>query len=547
MNLQTQKTFASLADGGHRRRHRPRDGFMTGRSESHSTEAPDETSGVRCLMAPRHTLRIGAWNVRSMNEESKVEQVQKEFNRLKMDIIGLSEVRKTGYGEEALEDGDTLLYSGRNDNLHYQGTGLMMTRKARSALVDWKPVNERLMTARFRGKYTNLSIIVCYAPTNDADPKSKETFYNQLQDTKDKCPRHDVLLIVGDLNAKVGTDNKDYEKFYGKHAIGNMNENGDLLTHFSASNGMVIGGTIFQHKDIHKYTWISPNGIHKNQIDHILINLKWRSSLQDVKVMRSADASTDHYLVMAKLQLKLSYSKSQAPSNVTRWNKAQLRISEERDEFIIETENRFQPLQDTADDLTMDDIWSNIKNIYSSAAEKVLGKCEMKAPAKWMKDETWKMIEERYDIHQKINATKSERIKDNLRRTYSELNKRIKQMVKKDKETYYEEKAQAAQNAADMGNMKTVYDITRELSGVSKKDVSSLKSSDGKLITEQAEIARVWTDHFCTVLNQDDPTNLIDIEEDFNLEQIDVIDSPPTYFEIFEQVTDIKNRESTRS
>ena len=202
-----------------------------------------------------------------------------------------------------------------------------------------------------------------------------------------------------------------------------MNENGDLLTHFSASNGMVIGGTIFQHKDIHKYTWISPNGIHKNQIDHILINLKWRSSLQDVKVMRSADASTDHYLVMAKLQLKLSYSKSQAPSNVTRWNKAQLRISEKRDEFIIETENRFQPLQDTADDLTMDDIWSNIKNIYSSAAEKVLGKCKMKAPAKWMKDETWKMIEERYDIHQKINARKSERIKDSRRRTYSELNK----------------------------------------------------------------------------------------------------------------------------
>ena len=94
-------------------------------------------------------------------------------------------------------------------------------------------------------------------------------------------------------------------------------------------------------------------------------------------------------------------------------------------------------------------------------------------------DETWKMIEERYDFHQKINATKSERVKDNLRRSYSELNKRIKQMVKKDKKTYYEEKAQAAQNAADLGNMKTVYDITRELSaGVSKKVVSSLESSD---------------------------------------------------------------------
>ena len=67
-----------------------------------------------------------------------------------------------------------------------------------------------------------------------------------------------------------------------------MNENGDLLSHFSSSNGLVIGGTIFPHKYIHKLTWKSPTG-HLNQIDHFLINCKWRSSLQDVRVMRSAD------------------------------------------------------------------------------------------------------------------------------------------------------------------------------------------------------------------------------------------------------------------
>ena len=177
------------------------------------------------------------------------------------------------FGEVAIDESDYLLYSGRNDELHYQGTGLLMTKKARRALVDWKPVNERLMSARFRGKYTNLSIIVCYAPTNDADQNTKEIFYNQLQDTKDKCPKHDVILIIGDLNAKVGSDNKEYEKFFGRNGVGDMNENGDLLTHFSASNGIIIGGTVFQHKNIHKCTWTSPNGAYKNQIDHVLINM----------------------------------------------------------------------------------------------------------------------------------------------------------------------------------------------------------------------------------------------------------------------------------
>ena len=284
------------------------------------------------LLAPRRQLKIGCWNVRSMADESKTEQVVKEMKRLDVDILGLSETRWCKHGEEKLDGGITLLYSGRPDNLHYQGTGIMMSDFSRKALIDWKPVNERLITARFRGKFTNMSIIVCYAPTNDAASDVKETFYEQLQDLKDSCPRHDLLLVIGDLNAKVGTNNKDYEKFMGRNGMGNSNENGELLTHFSASNGMVIGGTLFQHKDIHKYTWNSPNG-HRNQIDHILINMKWRNSLQDVRVMRSADVFSDHHLLLAKVQLKLSYVKSTSTRDLSTWNKAQLRITDVHDDF----------------------------------------------------------------------------------------------------------------------------------------------------------------------------------------------------------------------
>lgn len=65
-----------------------------------------------------------------------------------------------------------------------------------------------------------------------------------------------------------------------------MNENGELFTEFCSNNNLVIGGTLFPHKNIHKVTWISPNHITENQIDHITISRKWRGSLLDVKSKR---------------------------------------------------------------------------------------------------------------------------------------------------------------------------------------------------------------------------------------------------------------------
>ena len=93
---------------------------MTGRDQTHQEVSVTTSDRSNFLLAPQHKLRIGAWNVRTMYEDGRTEQVLGEFRRLRLDILGISESRWIGEGEEIMENGEHVIYSGRPDNLHHQ-------------------------------------------------------------------------------------------------------------------------------------------------------------------------------------------------------------------------------------------------------------------------------------------------------------------------------------------------------------------------------------------------------------------------------------------
>ena len=172
----------------------------------------------------------------------------------RISILGISEYRWTGNGCVTTSLGNTIGYSGRNDNDHREGVAIMKSKEAKKSMIEWTPISERLMVARFKSRYTKLSVIQCYAPANDAEEEAKDTFYLQLQKALGSVPWHDVLLVIGDLNAKVGRSNEGREKTMGKNGCGKMNENGERLADICGLNDLVIGGTIFEDKEIHKST-----------------------------------------------------------------------------------------------------------------------------------------------------------------------------------------------------------------------------------------------------------------------------------------------------
>lgn len=129
---------------------------------------------------------------------------------------------------------------------------MMMTSETRKSLIDWLPFHERLQCVRLRGRYANLSIIAVYAPTSEANVDVKD-FYSHLQCLVDKTALQDIL-ILGDLNAQVGSCNVDLKRVLGQNGCGVLNENGQHLVDFCTMNKLIVGNTLFRHKDIHKKT-----------------------------------------------------------------------------------------------------------------------------------------------------------------------------------------------------------------------------------------------------------------------------------------------------
>ncbi|XP_056017289.1 craniofacial development protein 2-like [Ostrea edulis] len=412
-------------------------GNQTGQMNAHSTT---RTS----LLRPKQSCYIGAWNVRTMYETGKAAQIEREMNRYNIQILGVSESRWTGNGIITTNSRNTIIYSGREDNNHREGVAIIMTPTAKKSMIEWEPINERLMTARFNGKYVKTSIIVCYAPTNDAEEEQKDTFYQQLQKAVDKIPTHDVLLIIGDLNAKVGSSNEGREKSMGKHGCGTINDNGERLVDICELNNCVIGGIIFPHKEIHKKTWISPNGRDSNQIDHIIINGKWRHSLKNVIVRRGADVGSGHHLLLPKIRIHLRKAVKRSETTRIKYHTARLRDPGIQKKFSLTLRNRFQTLGDIGEGL--ENNWNAFRDSIIQTSADVLG-TKTRSDKDWIQLDTWKLIDKRKLLKQKKHNARSERVTAKYSKEYSECNKETKRKLRKDKREYFEAKASEAEEA----------------------------------------------------------------------------------------------------
>ena len=192
-----------------------------------------------------------------------------------------------------------------------------------------------MISARFQGKPFNTTIIQVYAPTSNTEEDQVERFYEDLQDLLELTPKKDVLFMIGDWNAKVGS--QETAGVTGKFGLGIWNEAGQRLIEFCQENALVIANTLFQQHKRRLYTWTSPDGQLQNQTDYILCSQRRRNSIQSTKTRPGADCGSDHELIIIKLRLKLK--KVEKTVRPFRYDLNQIPY-----DYTVEVRNRFKGL-----------------------------------------------------------------------------------------------------------------------------------------------------------------------------------------------------------
>ena len=152
-----------------------------------------------------------------------------------------------------------------------------------------------MISVRFQDKPFNSTVIQVYAPTSNAEEAEVERFNEDLQDFLELTPKKDVLFIIGDWNAEVGTQGTP--GVTGKFGLGVRNEARQRLIEFCQEKALIIANTLFQQHKRRRYTWTSPDCQYQYQIDYILCSQRWRSSIQSAK--------TDRELTVAQIMNSL--------------------------------------------------------------------------------------------------------------------------------------------------------------------------------------------------------------------------------------------------
>ena len=449
-------------------------------------------------------------NPRADRPERRTALIGRELDRYNIQIAALSETRLADEGQlTEVKAGYTFFWSGRShEERREAGVGFAIKSNLISKLTSLpKGMNDRLMTLRLplRGKH-HATIISAYAPTMTNPDEVKDKFYEDLETLIAAVPREDKLIILGDFNARVGTDYHAWEGVIGRHGVGKSNSNGHLLLKTCATYDLLITNTIFRLANRNKTSWMHPRSKHWHLIDYVIVRRRDRKDVRVTKAMCGADCWTDHRLILSKLNFSVRpRRRPQGKAGNKRLNISKLERHSVQQNLSEDLDSKLCQLNFGTSGVEED--WATFRDVIYSTAFSHLGQ-KMRKHQDWFDendDEIRKLLDEKNErnmAHQQDKASASK--KAALNSCKSMVQAKLREM----QDSWLITKAEEIQQYADSNNSKRFYDALKTIYGPQSSGTAPLLSADGTtLLTDKNAILDRWAEHFNNVLNRPSSIN----------------------------------------
>ncbi|KAL0868479.1 hypothetical protein ABMA27_007962 [Loxostege sticticalis] len=361
---------------------------------------------------PRRQLALVTYNVRTLRTDEKIVELEDEMSRLRWSIMGLSEVRREGEDTITLRSGN-LLYYREGDQLSQGGVGFLVHRSLINNIITIGSVSSRVAYLILRlSKRYSLKVIQVYAPTSKHPDEEVEVMYEDISRAIHKSTTY-FNVVMGDFNAKLGKRG-DGELKVGEFGYGQRNSRGQRLAEFLEKEDLFMMNSFFRKPPQRKWTWMSPDGSTKNEIDFIMTTE--RRMFSDVSVINRVKTGSDHRMVRGILNIDVKLERSHLIKSTLRPINTHIPCPES---FQLELSNRFECLQSCQ---SVDEINNRFVETVQAVGSKFFRPRRRDRPQK-LSDHTLNLMAERRSMVLKTSVDA---------KAFRQLNRRISRSLRRD-------------------------------------------------------------------------------------------------------------------
>lgn len=459
---------------------------------------PTSSNNSNTNITRKANIYIATLNVLTLKNEENLTELMYALDLIKWDIVGLSEVRRMG--ENIISYSNyTLYHIGETPGLH--GVGFIVKKHIIKHVEGFIGISERIaiMNLKLPGYKDPWSIIQIYSPTEQSSLDTINTFYLDLNNAIHEYG-YKNLIIMGDWNGQLGERRPEEKNVLGPFTYSKKprSRNGEHITNFALQNNLVILNTVFRKNKKNMWTWISPDGKTKNQIDFIMSNRN--NFFSNFTVIKKLNFNTNHKLIRAELV------SNQPKKPRPRHDSGKIKLGKHQlEQITITLSNKFTDYKSNTKELGTQERYNWIENTIKTQIQLITS--IKNEPKKWLTTNTTKLLELRNHL---ISTKDTQKRRKHL----TEISKQIKESIRKDRKQNRMETIEKF--ISKTGGIKKAY---RELRN-SKDWIVKMKNDSGKWKHRRTDIMDIATSYYKRLYENDTTEDEIDLAGFSNIPNI---------------------------